>query len=94
MCLTLFFCIFFFWIIPIILQKKNKKLSPNDAPEVRTATSSQQHSPSTSGLHDYVTFITQQRVRFATLLKIIALRTYLLATVTTMRSFDSLDGLY
>ena len=74
--------------------KKLKKLSPNDAPEVRTATSSQQHSPSTSGLHDYVTFITQQRVRFATLFKIIALGTYLLATVTTMRSFDSLDELY
>ena len=89
-----FFCINFFWIIPILLLKKKlKKLSPNDAPEVRCVTSSQQPSPNTSGLHDYVTFITQQRVHFATLFKI-ALGTYLLATVTAMRSFDSLDGMH
>ena len=78
-----FFCINFFWIIPILLLKKLKMLSPNDAPEVRCVTSSQQPSPSTSGLQNYVSFITQQRVRFATLFKI-----------ALMRSFDSLDGLY
>ena len=68
----------------------------------RRVTSGKQPSPNTSGLHVCVTFITQQLVRFLdqcrtlkpkSLFKI-ALGTYLLATVTTMRSFDSFDGLY
>ena len=76
----------------------------NKSDERRRVTSGQQPSPSTSGLHVCVTFITQQLVRFLdqcrslqpkSLFKIAAaLGTYLLATVTTMRSFDSLDGLY
>ena len=55
-----------FWDNTDLLLKILKKLSPKDAPEVRSVTSSQQPSPNTSGLHDYVTFITKQLVRFST----------------------------